>query len=123
MAFPISGFYNARQPGSDVVNEKLEQLITMVGRQQEVILDFSRENNDLRSSLDKMESHVQSLGSKVSLLKESVAPSSTKKQKTKGRVRVREQYQLDISYASTNPYFLTVSVADQLKTFFSSRTI
>jgi len=35
MAFPI---YNARQPGSDVVNEKLEQLIAMVGRQQEVIL-------------------------------------------------------------------------------------
>jgi len=86
MAFPISGFYNARQPGSDVVNEKLEQLITMVGRQQEVILDFSRENNDLRSSLDKMESHVQSLGSEVASLKESVAPSSTKKQKTKGRL-------------------------------------
>jgi len=30
-----------------------------------VILDFSRENKDLRSSLIEMESHVQSLGSEV----------------------------------------------------------
>ena len=91
MAFP-NGFYRS-QPVTELQNiggvsveEKFEQLFSMIGRQQDVIADFSRENKDLRTSLSEMQCNVDSLGSDLSSFKDSVtsnAPTQLKKASTR----------------------------------------
>jgi len=49
--------------GGVSVDEKLQQLISMIGSQQELIADFVRENKDVWSSLSEVQCSVESLGS------------------------------------------------------------
>ena len=67
------------------MEEKLH-LISMVGRQQDVIAYFSWEKKYLHESLSEVECKVATLGSDLSSFKESMALSGTKKEKAKIRL-------------------------------------
>jgi len=56
--------------------ERLNQLTTLIGEQQAVISDFVKENRELRSSIDKLESNVVAIDTDIGKLKDEVSCQS-----------------------------------------------